>query len=178
MPKINYKKLNSNTYTKVANDDSKYFLEVEIGDIKQEEFFPQIKIKKWDNEVNASFRLIDDFTGTVRKDGEIIKYEKPEKDIAFYQTEDEKAFEFDITLKEKPVSNKIQFTIQQKGLEFYYQPALRAVLPVRLLHPLRAVAPLPRPAVVPVRRQVLPLLFLLATLIRIFRHHMILASLV
>ena len=34
--------------------------ETEIGDVKQTDFLPQIKVKRWDNECNFSVRLIDD----------------------------------------------------------------------------------------------------------------------
>ena len=36
----------------------------------------------------------------------------------------EGGYEFDITLKEKPISNKIEFSIETKGLNFFYQSKL------------------------------------------------------
>ena len=59
-----YTKL-QNAYHKVVNPDWQDILEVELGDVKQlDKFYPQLKIKRWDNEVNASFRLkgFDNFT--------------------------------------------------------------------------------------------------------------------
>ena len=49
-----------NTFIRLIKPDLEDRLEVEIGDIKQPDtFYPQIKIKSWDNEVNASFRIVD-----------------------------------------------------------------------------------------------------------------------
>ena len=48
-------------YTTVSNSfiSKEKEFETEIGDVKQAEFQPQIKIKRWDNECNFSVRLID-----------------------------------------------------------------------------------------------------------------------
>ncbi len=54
----NYTQKN-NTFTKVTKDNPKDFIEVEVGDSKQEDFYPQTKIKRWDNECNFSVRLND-----------------------------------------------------------------------------------------------------------------------
>ena len=42
-------------------DDPKDKIEVELGDSKDStKFHPQVKLMRWDNEVNASFRLKDE----------------------------------------------------------------------------------------------------------------------
>ena len=47
----------ANTFT--AKEQS--FAVYEVGDAKQpDEFYPQVKIKRWDNEINFSARLVQD----------------------------------------------------------------------------------------------------------------------
>lgn len=124
-------RIENNTFLREAKADPKDRLEVEIGDIKQSDFFPQVKLKRWDNEVNLSVRLIDDeledpILGSV---SEKLTWKKPKKEIQFYElpvSEDlpEGGYEFEIQLYEKPSGNLVQFSLQTKGLDFLYQPAL------------------------------------------------------
>jgi hypothetical protein len=103
--------------------------DVEVGDIKQLVFYPQIKIKPWNNECNFSMRLagsgitwdmVDDKVVWTSEDGKV--------EAGFYFIDDEVmengVYEFDITLKEKPASNVLTFTLKHKGLTFYYQDVL------------------------------------------------------
>lgn len=201
------KKINKTTY----KNSNKEF-EIEVGDSKQPDFKPQLKLKRWDNECNFSCRLIDDDSpATIEETEDDIKYKKNKFEAHFYEkksknktTEESLSkiyervgkcnkcgacckypkcekylgdgicgdyenrpenckkypcltnlyenklptcgyslakkqqqtkiknptgkeidyFEFEIILKEKPVSNKIEFTIQSKGLDFFYQPEL------------------------------------------------------
>ncbi|MCP3684581.1 MAG: hypothetical protein GY861_18090 [bacterium] len=92
----------------IAKNNPKDFLEVEVGDYKQPDFKPQVKIKRWDNEVNFSVRLKN--------------YNKNKHDLEFVPTDD--AFKFIWYLKEKPTSNIVEFTMQTKGVDFFYQPEL------------------------------------------------------
>lgn len=119
----------NNTYSFTPKDEVRDRISVEIGDSKQPVFYPQVKIMRWDNEVNLSYRLIDHVDGAVSaQDGKII-WSKDKTEINFYEvpvSEDhpEGGYEFDIILKEKPKSNKIDFSINTKGIVFYYQPPL------------------------------------------------------
>jgi len=124
-------KLNSTTWKHVQKDDWRERLEVIIGDDKQPDFKPQIKILKWSNECNASFRLVDDekVLPVIKKVGKKLKYIKNKKELHFYNIEPneklrEGGYEFEVVLKEKPSTNKLRFTIRTKGLKFYYQPPL------------------------------------------------------
>ncbi len=110
-----------NTYLNTIKDDPKDRITVEIGDSKEVDFYPQIKLKRWDNQVNCSFRLLGD-TGTHREDGDKIKYESDKREAHFYEVKD--AYEFEVILKEKPDTNLIEFSMETKGLEFFYQPEL------------------------------------------------------
>lgn len=111
-------KINDTAY---KNSNTEF--EVEIGDSKQPDFKPQLKLKRWDNECNFSARLIDDDSqAIVEETQDNIKYKKEKFEAHFYEIDN--AHEFEIILKEKPISNKIEFTIQSKGLDFFYQPEL------------------------------------------------------
>jgi len=118
-----------NSRTKIINPDVFDKLEIEVGDTKQPIFYPQVKIKRWDNEVNASFRLIDDEPKQLVIKGEKIKLVGNKKEVHFYELPvskelQEGGYEFEVILKEKPASNKLEFSIETKGLSFFYQREL------------------------------------------------------
>jgi len=123
--------ISNNTFIHNVKKDKKDRLQVEIGDIKQEDFYPQVKIKRWDNEVNFSVRLIDDELenpSIITKDNYIV-WKKSKKEIKFYdlpvsEIYPEGGYEFEITLKEKPIKNTVEFTLQTKEIEVFYQPPL------------------------------------------------------
>lgn len=124
--------LTGTTYFHIAKNDPRDFLDIEIGDSKQKKFYPQVKMKRWDNEVNLSLRLkheektpiISDNldSGKVSWKGENIECNFYELPIS--QENEEGGFEFDIVLLQKPKSNKIEFSIESKGLKFERQPPL------------------------------------------------------
>lgn len=128
----NFKHVGFSTLQSIVKDDPSDKIDVEIGDIKSaEDFLPQAKIRRWDNEVNASFRIKDDellaATGEV-VDGK-IKFVGEKKEAHIYELEpnaqmQDGGLEFEIILKEKPATNKIEFTIETKGLDFFYQPEI------------------------------------------------------
>jgi hypothetical protein len=104
------------------------FSVVEIGDSKQQEFYPQVKIMRWDNESNFSIRLssdlgtqeiIDDKISWASSDLSSLFYEKPVDDQNEFG-----AFEFEVILQKPPKSNVLEFTLEYKELVAYYQPAL------------------------------------------------------
>jgi hypothetical protein len=96
---------------------------IEIGDSKQEKFYPQFKTKHWDNEANMSIRLVDDFKGKHKEVGDKIEYENGNIKAGLYEIDDDN-FEFDVTFLEKPKSNVVEFTVQSKEFDFFYQPEL------------------------------------------------------
>lgn len=119
--------LKDNTLVRNVKDTDADRIAVEVGDSKQPDFKPQVKLMRWDNEVNFSMRAQEDPTATVEtvdgtvkyitKDYEVHQYEKPE-------ASDDGGFEFEWVLPKKPVSNVLTATIQTKELDFFYQPAL------------------------------------------------------
>jgi hypothetical protein len=124
-------KVTDTTYQFVPKSDTKDMLVVEVGDSKQTGFYPQAKLMRWDNEVNLSVRILDaDDTGVHADDGAgAITWEKGPVSARLYDVKagegmPEGGFEFEITLKEPPKDNTIQFSLQTKGLDFFYQPPL------------------------------------------------------
>jgi hypothetical protein len=122
---MNYTK-SHNTYFATPKDDPHNRIELEVGDSKQPDFFPQIKIMRWDNEVNFSIRLVhEEIVPKVSKVGDKIHWQGKTIEACLYDfAEGEGSYEFEIILKEKPVNNKIEFTLNTKGLDFFYQPPL------------------------------------------------------
>ena len=126
-------KLNATTYQQVIKDNPKDRLEVIVGDDKQPDFKPQVKICRWGtsedtNEVNLSIRAQEEVGATLKElpDGTIV-YKAKEYEVHQYDKPDaseEGGFEFEWVLKSKPASNVLTATISTKGLDFFYQPAL------------------------------------------------------
>jgi len=110
----------------IYKNEPKDEITTEIGDTKQTEFHPQIKIQRWNNEVNCSIRLVtDEKTPVVSTEVDKIKWVGDKTEAHFYPiTEGEGGYEFEVILREKPASNVIEFTLQTKGLDFFYQPPL------------------------------------------------------
>ena len=117
-------------YTNTPKD----LITTEIGDVKQAEFLPQLKLARWGNneevgEVNFSVRLKDTEYEKAKistlKDE--IKWSKGNVEIEYFDyQEGEGGYKMVWSLKSKPVTNKIEFIIQSKGLDFFYQPPLTA----------------------------------------------------
>jgi len=117
-------KINDTTWIQEAQTNPKDRLDVIIGDDKSDKFEPQIKIQRWDNECNYSIRLSDKTLSkesVKEEDGKII-YNKGDVAIEFYPVED--SYKLVWFLKEKPATNKVEFTLQSKDVKFYYQPPL------------------------------------------------------
>jgi hypothetical protein len=104
-------------------------INVIVGDDKQpDKFYPQVKLERWSNEVNFSVRLKENEadlakSATIITDKDKIVWEKGNIKIENYES-DEENYKFVWYLKKKPTTNKIQFSIQSKGLDFFYQPEL------------------------------------------------------
>lgn len=115
--------LANNTYSKIAQDNPKDLIAVEVGDSKQVDFYPQVKIQRWDNEVNFSARLVtDEKTPTVTTDVDKILWQGDKVEANFYELPE--GYEFEVVLKEPPKTNVVEFTLETKGLDFFYQPEL------------------------------------------------------
>lgn len=112
-----------------VKENPKDRVEVVVGDDKDpSKFQPQVKIQRWDNEVNSSIRLVlpeADEVVTQTPDEKIV-IERDDLDVRMYERDDleEGGFEFEIVLKEVPKSNVFEFTVNTKELDWFYQPAL------------------------------------------------------
>lgn len=112
------------TLFQAVKEDPADVISVEIGDSKQPDFKPQVKIMRWDNEVNFSMRAEEHPDATVEFEGDVIKYITPDYEVHQYDkpdASDEGGFEFEWILKTIPSSNVLSATIQTKGLTFHKQ---------------------------------------------------------
>lgn len=122
--------VNKNTAFVVEKYNPKDLIEKEIGDSKvPDKFIPQQKVMRWDNEVNFSVRLVhDEKTPDVVIEGDSVVWKGKKVEAKFYDVFNEEhpegAGEFEIVLKEKPATNIVEFSLNTKGLDFFYQPAL------------------------------------------------------
>ncbi len=131
-------KLNDTTYKRVIKADIKDELNVVIGDDKQADFKPQIKIERWGNldgtnEANVSIRLKESEnelkeTATITEEDGKIKYIKSKRECHFYDIQNEEhpegASEFEIIENEPSGLDYVDFTINCKDAEFFKQPEL------------------------------------------------------
>ena len=122
--------------------------ETEVGDLSSAEFKPQAKIKRWGQEAYLNITLpetgIPENEKSVNLQGDKVSWVSSKigadfykKDLREIKTQGKKdfkehtfvlnengGFEFEIILREKPVSNVISLSIETKGLKFYYQAPL------------------------------------------------------
>jgi len=66
-----FKKINDTTYSHVFDAES---IETVVGDEKQKEFLPRVKLKKWENEVNFSIGLAGANNGKHKVNNQKITY--------------------------------------------------------------------------------------------------------
>jgi hypothetical protein len=119
-------------YSATCKNDPKDRIGLEIGDSKDAStFHPQVKLMRWDNEVNLSVRFLADSIPGVQSyslsDG-VVEYRKGQYKARFYERTDieDGGYEFEIEIPKKPPTNTVAFSIETKGLDFFYQPELTA----------------------------------------------------
>lgn len=120
---------NPNAYIMEVKNDPRDKLEVEIGDTKVNEFMPQAKISRWDNEINFSMRMHGmpkDKRQKVKTENGVLTYGDNKKEMRIYNKihQGEDALEFEWVYYEKPETNIQEFTLRFKELDFFYQPPL------------------------------------------------------
>lgn len=119
--------VSENTVSREVKSDPKDRILLEIGDSKQPDFKPQVKIQRWDNDANFSIRAAEHPDSTVVVEGDIVKYITPDYEVHHYEKPDASAdggFEHSVLLLRRPESNVVVFTIQTKNLVFEYQGPL------------------------------------------------------
>ena len=110
-------------------------INVEIGDTKQTEFYPQVKICRWSNETNFSVRLKDTEyeKAKISFNKDKIVWDKDNIKIEYCDyPEGEGGYKMVWYLKSKPATNKVEFTIQSKGLGFLLPTPPHPRIPKRL----------------------------------------------
>lgn len=120
-------RLNDTTFKREVKTNPKDRIEFEVGDSKQPDFKPQVKMMRWDNEVNFSIRAEEVADAVVEEESGVVKYKTPKYEVHQYEKPEageDGGFEFEWVLKEKPDTNVLTTTIQSKGLDFFYQPEL------------------------------------------------------
>lgn len=127
-----------NTLRKEVKTNPADRIELEIGDSKRpDEFVPQAKVMRWSNEVNISVRRQKPEKArrgqgrgkqpTVDVVGDHVVYEDDDEAVHIYERPEvgeDGGLEIELHLKHKPDTNRFDFSIETKGLNFYYQPAL------------------------------------------------------
>ncbi len=117
----------------IIDAEDQHSIKIEVGDKTKDDFVPELNISRWDAEVSFKIKprlgTVADKDKVFNLDGDKIKFETPKIDYHFYDlgvtaSHTEGAYEFELTLKEKPLSNVITFDIETNGLDFYYQPEL------------------------------------------------------
>ncbi len=114
--------------------DWKEKTEVRIGEETSADFEPAWELRKWD-EVRVKLTPKLD-TKVAKKDktldfvgDKMIFKNGTKEEIEFYDvpnstTSPEGGYEIQWNLNEKPVTNKVEFTLETQGLDFFYQPVL------------------------------------------------------
>ena len=120
--------IQNNTLVRDVADRVEDRISVEIGDSKSDEFIPQAKILRWDNETNFSIRRDNGARSFVERDGKIVAESRDENVVIYELEPDEQnedgGLEVELELPHRPKTNVFEFTLQTKGLNFYYQPEL------------------------------------------------------
>lgn len=141
-------KLEGNALIRTVKDDPRDRIEVTIGNKSKPQslldrlfkanaasensgFTPQVKISRWDDEVNLALvpKMLDSVPQEDRAlsfDGDKVIYDTPKVEYNLYNIASssaipEGAFEYEVILKEKPITNVVEFNIQTNGLSFYLQ---------------------------------------------------------
>lgn len=122
----------NNTLSMDVKNDPKDSIQIEIGDSKQGDFKPQVKIMRWDNEVNFSIRAQEEAGAVVQFDGEKIKYVAEKYEVHQYDKPDageDGGFEFEWVIKMRPQSNVFVATTQYKNVVGLKQFPLNQEIP-------------------------------------------------
>lgn len=120
-------KFQGNTFSRHKVSDPLRQIEIEIGDKKQADFYPQVKTKHWGNECNLSVRLKEDaYEGELQRVGQKVEWKRGNRTARLYELDgfEDGGFEFEVELAEKPDTNVVEFTIQHKGFQFLFQGEL------------------------------------------------------
>ena len=113
----------------------KYISKIANEKVLIEKSKPEMKLEKWGNEtfVKISRKNVSYSQGSLVNDTNLpifgkrlsdskVKFTNHKEEVHIYSLE--KGMEYEVILKEKPESNKIEMEIESQDLNFYYQPPL------------------------------------------------------
>lgn len=103
------------------------FGDTEIGDVLQPEFYPQWKLKRWDNDANLSVRmLLTDYSNPDQLETQqnIIAWRKANYGVRISVVP--RGTRMDIMLYAQPSQNYLDFSLQTKNVVLSLQPPLTA----------------------------------------------------
>ena len=95
---------------------------VTVGDSKSNKIEPVVTLSKLDDSayLKVNYPINSDQVETTEN---TITWKGKEQDLYFKQPTPD-TFEFDLTLRKKPVSNVFEYNIDTQNLDFFYQPEL------------------------------------------------------
>ncbi|MGE5041460.1 MAG: Hint domain-containing protein [Candidatus Levyibacteriota bacterium] len=106
-------------YHEITAKDTK----IDVGGEGDQKFSPEVEISKLDGE--AKFKIAyPETNSSPTAENNTIRWKDQEKEVYFADAQKDGKFEFDILLKQKPVSNIFTYSIDTTGLDFFYQPPL------------------------------------------------------
>jgi len=120
-------KINATTYSVTASSGDS----IELGDLRASSFKPHARLKRWDGECCLGVGLKTSSEKQPTIEGERLNWQDDKTGVSLYVLEPDEqnelgGFEFEVTLKDKPEANVLEFDIETEGLKFYYQPELTA----------------------------------------------------
>lgn len=101
--------------------------ETEIGDVKQPDFHPQVKIKRFENAANLSVRYLSDEPAEVSIDDTHVVYRTKTRELRFYNDggfDEGGTFKIEGYFFERPAAPVLVFSLETKDLEMFEQPPL------------------------------------------------------
>jgi hypothetical protein len=114
-------------------------IQAEVGNKNSDSFEPSLTLRKWNDEVNFKVKYKH---AEKEKDQKVdienkkIKWKGKKTEVHYYDLKkgemligeelEHDVFEVEVILLEKPDTNIVEFDIETKGLNFYYQPALNS----------------------------------------------------
>lgn len=113
-----------------------YDIETVFGDEQQEQFYPRVKVKQWNNECNFSIGVVSSELGSFTEKDGVVEWSDSKQSAKIYKADkiltlsedvsigEEGGFELELIIPSKPSSNRFSFSLQTKNVRFCFQPPL------------------------------------------------------
>lgn len=124
------KSADGNYLTKVVSNNSRDTIKVTIGSTTTGKetatgIIPMLNITRWDEvsfAITPTAQTLEISNSKISTSGDKVNFDTAAINYSIYSVSD--GMEYDIILKNKPLSNIISFNLNTSGLVFYYQPPL------------------------------------------------------